>query len=638
MGESLTRLRMLRGPDGAGLACLGAAWAAILAFLVVEVYDLDVWFHLAIGRDILASGEVPTVERYAVAALGRPYHDSHWLFQVAIALAQRAAGWVGVQLVAILLWAGALGCGYSAARRHVGRSAASVLLFLSGMACVERFLPRPEVVTVALVGFFWWRLQDGRFVAWRDLLLLAGLQALWTNSHGLFVLGPGLAACYAVAEWLTAAPERAARRPATRLFAILLCATLVSPDGLGSWRYAALLFGEVGSGAPAVMKSLGELSPTFGAAARSAPAFWFHAALAAAIAVLAPLALARRQLAVARGLAVTGLFGLSLLGRRNVVLLAVVAAPVLAECLASTAARLRWPRASAPLAAMTMLAWAAFPFSGRYFLWMEIPARVGWGVTPSFFPHALPDWLARTQGQVLNSNTLGGFLLFHGGPNRLPLTDGRWEIYEPATLDLVLGGSRDPARWPELLARYSIRALLLQHASPEARALLPSLARDTGWKLVAWDHAASFWARSDGSPPAVSLKLPPAPPRADDCLMLDLFLRDVGATALRAKNLQRALAFGWLAEGLLERLGSVEVELQDWSAAEQSYRRLLTLRPRHVQAMNELAFLVYRRGERGEARALLSRALEIEPSSAGLRANLRGLEGPADASPEPGIR
>jgi hypothetical protein len=70
-----------------------------VGYLVHEVYSLDVWWHVVIGGDILENLSLPKVDRYAAAALGRAYHDSHWLFQVVLAISHRLLGWIGVQLV-----------------------------------------------------------------------------------------------------------------------------------------------------------------------------------------------------------------------------------------------------------------------------------------------------------------------------------------------------------------------------------------------------------------------------------------------------------------------------------------------------------------------------------------------------------
>ena len=99
--ETIARDRWIAGWTKGLL--LSALAFSIGAFLVSQIYDLDVWWQVAIGRDILAQGAVPAIDRFAAVALGRPYHDSHWLFQVLLAMARatnasRDAEWALQQL------------------------------------------------------------------------------------------------------------------------------------------------------------------------------------------------------------------------------------------------------------------------------------------------------------------------------------------------------------------------------------------------------------------------------------------------------------------------------------------------------------------------------------------------------------
>jgi len=609
-----------------------AAAFAVTAFLVHEVYSLDVWWQVAIGREILATLSVPTVDRFSILGAGQPYHDSHWLFQVLLAAAHRVGGWTGVQTIVVGLWGLALAFCYRSCRLWVPSAAAAVLSFLAAMASVERFLPRPEVVTFAALSFFYLRLQRGRYRSGGDLALLVVVQALWANSHGLFVLGPFLVSCY----WGWALVQRVRGRPSelvalSRAIAAVTAASLLTPLGLGGWRYAAVLLREAAGGGPAVMRDLGELSATFGPGARSAPAFWFFLVLLA-VSALAVLRALRRRRVSPRLVIVGALAAAALTGRRNVVLFALVAAPFLAETLADlTPVGRKLPRwAPAGLAAL-MVAWAVYPLSGAYYLSQEIPARFGLGVTPSFFPHDLPGFLDRIgfQGRVLNSNTLGGFVLFHGYPERLPLTDGRWEVYEVDRLQRALAQSRGPG-WRRLVAEHGLRSILLAHTSPEARALLPELAVAPDWRLVYYDRAASFWLpdSTPSPPPAVDpddlARLPPLA-RPEDGLILEAFLSGVGAREARRANLERTLALGVRRSLLLERLGALQLESRRFREAEATYRTLLEIDPASTAALNELAFLAWRRGEVERARELLERALAVEPDNRKLVENYRRL-------------
>ncbi len=605
--------------------------AAIASFLVNEVYDLDVWWHIPIGNDILNRLSLPLQDRFAAASLERPYHDSHWLFQIMLALADRAAGMAGVELLMISIWGLTLFFCHRAASRWGSPVVAHLLLFIAAMAATERFLPRPEIITFLMIAFLFQRLQERRYVTFVDLALLGTAQAIWTNCHGLFVIGPFMAGCY----WFVAAIDHLRGRNndfrrLTRLLAVLLAATLATPYGFGGWRYALLLFTETGAAAPLALKGVGELSPTFGAAARSGYAFWFFAVLLAGVVLTTIIRLVRRQVSLERLLIVIGLAAAAMTGRRNIVLFALVAAPFTAEQLQTLMPERK--RLVAPLCAvfsLALLAWAWFPLSGAYYLKMEIPSRFGLGATSAFFPHNLSRFLDRTgfQGQVFNSNSLGGFYLYHGYPQRIPLTDGRWETYDQQTLNMINESSGNPLLWAKILEKYAIRGVLLQHTSPEAVRLLPLLSKDNAWRLVYLDHAASFWMRNDTPriPDRIDLSahgtLPSNPSSIHDCLILDNFLAKVEARELRIANLRRALSFGMATETLLEPLGQELLRAGRLQDAELTFERLQRLDPENKSALSELAFAAYNRGELTKAESLLRRALKSAPDDPDIKAN-----------------
>jgi hypothetical protein len=621
------------GSDRFALAALAAAAFAIGSFLVVEVYSIDVWWHIVIGTDVLREFSIPAVDRYAVAALGNPYHDSHWLFQAALASFHGIGGFVGVQLFVISLWSLTLAGCYRAVRVWTGTLPAAVLLFLVGMASVERFIPRPELVTLAMIPWFYHLLERGRYRTVRDLVVLGVLQAAWANSHGLFVIGP-----FIVGSYLAGAVAGRVRGstsdliPLVRAFLVVLGASLLTPFGIAGWSYALLLMTEAGSGGPEVMQKLGELSPTFGDAARSGQAFWFFLILLILLAVGLVRRLPRLRVNP-RMLIVAGLCVAAMSGRRNIVLFALVAAPFIAETLGEVLVLRRTARVPLVLVAVVVMAgWSWFPLSGAYYVHMEIPARAGFGVTASFFPHDLPDYLEASgfSGNVLNSNTLGGFFLYHGYPEQLPLTDGRWETYDPAVLERVRSATRDPSGWRWAVERFDLRGVLLAHTSPEAAAMLPSLSKASDWLLVYYDSAGSFWMPAGGQdlPPEIRPDATALPEilRVDDGIILNSFLAGVGASDARRANLERTLRFGQRRELILEQLGPLQLGAGLYQEAETTFEALLELDGEKASAYNELAFLAFRRGDMERARELISRAVEIEPSNPKYRDNLDRVE------------
>ena len=610
-----------------------ATFLSIAAFLFRQIHELDIWWQLAIGRDILARHAIPIVDSYSMAGGGRHYHDSHWLFQVAAALVHDAWGMAGLELSVVLIWGVTLWICFRSMDDRVSMPVRLLLLFLAAMAASERFRPRPELATYLMVALFYYSLRKRSFVTLRGKCLIALCQVIWTNTHGLFVLGPFMIICARLsALWEDPAGKSNDQLQLCRLLVLCLFATIVSPYGWGTWRYALLLSAEAGGRGAAVFKSLGELGPTLGPDTVSKPAFWFFAVLALLSLGTVVQALRRGRVQTNGLFVVAGMALLALSGRRNMVLFVLVAAPFVSGQLAVLGWGRKGPPAPVTVAmAAAVLFWAYLPLSGVYYTSLHPkPTGFGLGATPSYFPYGLPALLDRVsfRGAIYNCNMLGGFYLYHGYPKRLPLFDGRWEVYDPAALNEIMAAAHDRNLWQRLMRRYDFKGILLHHDAVESRGLLPRLSADPMWRLVYLDYAASFWMRSDQPAlpppvdPALVVSRPDRPVGYYDRTCLDRFLYLTNASAPRIDNLNRLLALGVERESVLELLGGAYLDAADFARAEAVFAEILRQHPRNARAMVNLAAACGNRGNLAKAEGYLNAALRQEPDNVAARGNL----------------
>ncbi len=625
-------------PERAALACCALV---VVSFLAVQVYDLDIWWHLVIGRDILATGRVPQHDLYTVAGFGRAYHDSHWLFQVAFAALHAAAGWVGVQAGAALLWFTTLFLVFRTCRVVLPALPSALLVMVAALACTERFLPRPELVTYLGTAAFLYGLGERRWTTWKVQASLVGLQVVMTNCHGLFVVGPGLCGCLFLEELGLRLQSKPSRWVAALGLGIATTlATLLTPSGFGTWSYAWLLFQEVGSHAATTMKQLGELSPTFGPAALAGAAAWVYIGLLAAVALTLPRLVRHYRWLSLYALAATAMLAASLTGRRNIVFFALAAAPLLARQVAAWNVWKRPPPRWFPIAAgLLAAACAAWPLSGKYYDFMNLAGRAGIGATPSYFPYGVSRRWRQTgfHGPLWNSNDLGGFVLFSSFPAMLPLSDGRWEIYDPQEIEAILASPASPALWTRLAQHYGVKGVLLSHGSREATGLLPYLSHAPDWHLDYLDAAASFWVKDEAAShaPSASANLAASargtkPARVADALHLDHYFELTGDLDGRIQNLKSALAFGERQPEILPLLAGLLLSRGELAASEAAWNQYLQLRPDDPAALNELAFFAYNRGDRARALHLLEKAVQLSPNDASARENLKRLQSGAE--------
>jgi hypothetical protein len=210
---------------------VAAAWIA-----TTPVNDIDSYWHVEIGREILARH---TLDGLGTAWLGvpaAPWRTSQWLSEVVMDGAVDHLGWRA--LIALrLLTAAALFAVLALTLVRRRQPIASFLVVLAAVVGLEVLLQdRPATVSLvfaALLGPACERLWvTGRRP---PLLAVAAACLLWAQLHGLWVLAPAAFAVVALGALLDGS-----RAPAGQLRSALLCAAaslvgLLNPQGPGSF-------------------------------------------------------------------------------------------------------------------------------------------------------------------------------------------------------------------------------------------------------------------------------------------------------------------------------------------------------------------------------------------------------------------
>jgi tetratricopeptide (TPR) repeat protein len=524
-------------PAGAGapparVARLIAAASAAAVFLLIACFcltratDTDLWWHLAAGDLVRRTGEVPRADPFSYTAAGRRWVDIHWLFQVAASFAYEHGGLILLTVLKTSIILALFAVLFVRGRLIAPPWAVGGVLLLAAVACQERFLLRPEIVSwlflAVTIAALERALHEPAAAARRRILWLAlpALQCVWVNVQGLFILGPamaGLALLTAIVAWARA-PAAARDRDLPIDFlvglAAMAVAVLANPYGAAALRLPfEQLFGHLG-GRTLLSRTIAEFQPPLSGylVTPSIRAF----VLLAALTGLALLGNARR-VRLFDLLVAAAAFGLALKARRNIPIFAVAAAQILLRnAVALRGARgpgaiLGPRRAAAAAAAAPLLVAAAALYltfevtTNRFFL--RRPTERWWGVgaIPDYFPEAAARLLARgTPGQVFHSLAIGGFLIHAWGGERRVFIDGRNDPYLDGVLETYLKAIADPAAFEEAVRRYQITAVLWPHQRAlEGRALLAHLARRQGWVEAYLDPAAVVYLRADVATPEI---------------------------------------------------------------------------------------------------------------------------------------
>jgi tetratricopeptide (TPR) repeat protein len=625
--------RWERRAGAATVVLLVAVFALVACLALTRTTDPDLFWHLATGDWILAHREVPRAEPFSYTVPGRHWIDAHWLFQVGLSLLRAAGGWSALTLLKtaliLLLFAGL----YRRGRRHAGRTVVAATLILAALACEERFLMRPEIVSwlllLAAIEAVERALARDEAAGRRHILwiLLPLLQVLWVNVQGLFILGPVVAGLGLGAALYGTARGPAARRDLDRPIdflvglALLGVASLLNPNGAATLRLPFdLLLRHLG-GVTLLSRTIAEFRPPFSGylVTPSIVAFGILLALTAAVVVANGLRGGARPFEL---LLLLAMLYLALKARRNIPLFVIAAAPALLRNGAGVAGALRpafgrrlasLPLPSPPaglvatvvalLLAAATAGTAAAVVTDRYYLIQ--PAEHWWGIgpIPSYFPEEAARFVeqAALPGQVFHSLAIGGFLIdaWHG--ERRVFIDGRNDPYLDGVLQTYLQAIADPAAFEAAVRRYQITAVLWPHQRAlEGKTLLAYLEHDPGWVLVHLDAGGAVYVRTDALTPGLASGAPSAAGGGREAAYADLAGQLDAAPFAGPPIRAIALAEYFSATG-------------DPRGAQVFYERALRRLPDRPRLLHDEALALERQGKRVEARAAYERAVAADP-------------------------
>ena len=450
---------------GEWLVRLGLS-AALVAWCVRRIGDFDIWWHLACGRLILARGAVPSVDEFSFTAAGTPRINPEWLFQVAVALLERAGGTAALVLAKTLLLLAVAWLAVRFVQRELALDlvAATALVTPFLLAGRWRFIERPELATIACTALLLVALLRRRDTppALVGLLWIPLLFALWANLHAGIVVGALVLSLFALGRTLEphlAAPRAEAAglgRPTARqawlLLALSLGASLANPFG---WRLWEVPFALTSLHEKGVFRNLEWAWPRW-------PAHWlFFATLPLAAAALLTR---RRRPDLAALLPLAALAALAIRYVRNLGLWGCLAPLLLAAALAereapgpfAVALTRAFARVRPALVAAVLFALAALFLAG------EQPFPRGFSIDDRRLPVAAVDALERLQpsGELLNTHAFGGYLIYRRWPAHRVFLDGRDDLY--ADFRRRLGSAVVDSRlWFPLLDEERIGATLL---------------------------------------------------------------------------------------------------------------------------------------------------------------------------------
>lgn len=457
------------------------AIAGAAAWFQPAVAGSDLWWHLASGRDMMARGEIPTVDPFSHTFAGETWTNHEWLWDLLFwnvyQVHPQLVPWLNLAVITM-----AFGFCFWVARKFSGSTLAAGCVLWLAAASSHWFLDiRPHIFTLFGVGVLL-LIREARWARYVWPLMII----VWVNLHGGYTFAIGLIGLHVLVETL----ERSwsVRRlviPWGDWISVALCLAAVAANPFGR-EVIDYPVAYLDSGSP--FRQLIEWHPPrLSFDLRDFEARFF--ALAGLAALGAPFALRRGRFYLALA-AVT--FAMAWTSRRFIPLFDLTAAPLAALGLAVGLERIRtiWPRLREPLvAAGVTLAAAALG------LWIWSGVRL----TPHFlerwtesalYPHAAVRYLKALgpPERLLNYYNWGGFLMLHN-PESKVFVDGRANtLYgerfylEYVDLNAAMPGYR------LTLARHPVDAAILPSSGPLAKKLATE---EPAWPVVYQDLVAT---------------------------------------------------------------------------------------------------------------------------------------------------
>lgn len=462
------------------LALIGAG---VLWYGFEPVTDLDIWWHMRLGEQILATGTLVPTDPFSHTSAGAdwPFKDAG--FAVLAHLLWSIGGTAAIVIVKATAFA-FTACALWVLLRRVRAVPPALAVVCLALACdgiAYRFTERASTVSLLILVVVLVLAERDRSGE-RGLWWVVLLTALNANLHRGVIVIPVVMGAYAAARFLETRDRERWQTPA--LVAVASAAAcLATPFGLALVTTSSNLMGQHTSvlteWAPVSMELVLALTP---------------ASLAVGIAVLlGAVSLVRyvRPLPWWDLALVAMALALGLASMRHLPYLAILGIGPAADGLA------RIPRAwTGRLAPMISLAAGLTAFSSAV---VHTRTPPGLGVAPAHYPKLGVEFVHEhsPQGEMFNEFGYGGYLIFHLWPDHRVYVDGRTDlVYPPEHVQRYLASLGNPRALAAETERYGLEWVFLDNAPHDrGRAHLDA---NPAWVLVHASRRALIYVRKDG--------------------------------------------------------------------------------------------------------------------------------------------
>lgn len=458
-------------------------WLLLLMMLLSQPWrtamvasDGDACMHWRVGEWMLENRQIIRTDVFSYTKFGEPIISKEWLSEIIFAVAGRVAGLFGLAVVAALV----IATTFALVHRGLLRAGSDLIVatgvtLLGVWAASTHWLARPHVFSFLMI-FLW---NDA--LRRERLSILPVLTVLWVNLHGGFLAGFLVLGAY----WLGAVVDRdwTRLRRLTGIGVLCAVASLLNPSGYKLHLHNI-----------AFLRShylTGWLAEYSSSNFHSAGSLGFLAWLAL---IFLTLTVCRPRVTVTDGLLLISWTYYALYAGRNIPLLVIVTAPILApvwstvlpERWRTLSARLRrindaskgWPVVLAASIALMLFA----PHS------IVIPVD-RWPTKAMEFVQAHPE---KFGGNMFNQYIWGGYLM-EVLPEHKTFVDGRTDFFGESLIREFSDTTALRTNWDATLEKYNVQWTLM----PSDHRLNLALAAAGSWSCAYTDEIAIIWRKAE---------------------------------------------------------------------------------------------------------------------------------------------
>lgn len=477
--------------------------ALVGIFIFVNTHPIrphDFWWHITIGREILTTAKIPTVDIYSYTAFGQPYpsYQMFWLMEIILYGIFRLGGPVLVIFIHSLMISSAYLVIFWICKQTTRswRIAAFGVLFAAALG-LNDWNVRPQGITFLLASLYLLAIYEyQKSHRWGWLVVFPLGMLVWVNSHGTFLIGLALIGIWLGQVIWDVIKSRVANEQTNAkkliltpsiIFVITVLTCLINPRGLGIINYLKTLTSNT-----VVQNLVTEWAPpTFNSLMGAI--FLFGLMGSAIILAISPR---RPTFFQTIAFLVFGLLGLKT--SRGSVWFGLVMAPILTEHISfivnpaqKTNRRLTNSEGSRLLnilfsLVIIIMGVISLPWFKSALPFPQAKAGLISAETPVQATQVLLE--QHPPGQVFNAISFGSYLIWAAYPQYQVFVDSRIELFsEQVWLD-YLNISNANGDWETGLKDYGVNTLML---SPNEQPALIEAAKESGeWNLLYEDNSA----------------------------------------------------------------------------------------------------------------------------------------------------